>query len=191
LSHRIGATSHRHIACVNVISRSRSPRGQTMSHRIAPSSPARVRAATGPDAQIRVRHRIAFMAVPAQFPLSSRTVPAQFPLQFPLGNPCIIMRFARMTAQPWGGGRGGNVQIAYLYLFEIHCLPPRGCAAIRANLAIIQGFSSGNCSGNCAGTVRELSGNCVGTVRMQGLGSKRRHEQQEGPRHSPRAQMPR
>jgi hypothetical protein len=156
MSHRIGATSHRHIACVNVISRSCPPSGQTMSHRIVTSPPVRVRAATSPDAQIRrLRHRIAFMTVPAQFPLSSRTVPAQFPLQFPLENPCIIIRFARMTAQPRGGRQGRNVQIASFYSFEIHCLP-LGAAPSFVRILLLYKDSL---AGTVAGTVRELCGN--------------------------------
>jgi len=171
MSHRVGATSHRHIAFVNVISRSCPPRGQTMSHRIVPSPPARVKGCYKPRCPDKgaTSHRVhgSSRAVPAQFPHSSRTVPATVPARESLYNDKIR---ANDGAAPGGAGRGGNVQNAYLYLFEIHCLPPWGCTVIRANPIVIQGFSSGNCSGNCAGTVRELSGNCTGTVWDARLG---------------------
>jgi hypothetical protein len=142
-----------------------------------------------PDKKVAPSHRVhdSSRSVPAQFPHSSRTVPATVPARESLYNHKIR---ANDGAAP-GGEAGEECSDCFLLLIRDPLPPPWGCTVIRANLVIIQGFSSGNCSGNCAGTVWELSGNCAGTVGMQGLGSKRRQEQQEGPQHSPSTQVPR
>ena len=84
---------------------------------------------------------ISSRSVPAQFPHSSRSVPATVPARESLNH----IRFrVNDGASPWGELGGLTLKEKYTSSLLLRGRPPR----TRAKSIITQGFSSGNCSGN-------------------------------------------